>query len=100
MDQFQVIFAPRAERDLQSITFFIARQSSAEIAERFGNRLIDRALTLATLPERGRIVPEFGNPQIREIIFKIQELPHCLPAPCGPRGSDSILARCARDTGD
>ena len=44
--------------------------SSPEIAERFGNRLIDRALTLATLPERGRVVPEFGDPEIREIFFK------------------------------
>ena len=31
---------------------------------------IDRALTLATLPERGRVVPELGEPDIREIIFK------------------------------
>jgi len=60
MDQFQVTFAPRAERDLKSIASFIARRSSAAIAERFGNRLIDRALTLATMPERGRVVPELG----------------------------------------
>ena len=65
-----MIFAPRAERDLRSITLFIASHSSAEIAERFGNLLIDRALTLATLPERGRVVPEFGDPEVREIIFK------------------------------
>lgn len=70
MDQFRATFAPRAERDLKSIAFFIARHSSSEIAERFGNRLIDRALTLATLPERGRIVPELADPEIREIILK------------------------------
>jgi plasmid stabilization system protein ParE len=70
MDQYQVTFAPRAERDLKSVAFFIARRSSVDIAERFGTRLIDRALTLATMPERGRIVPELGNPEIREIIFK------------------------------
>jgi toxin ParE1/3/4 len=70
MDQFEVRFAPRAERDLQAIASFIARRSTPAIAERFGNHLIDRALTLATMPERGRIVPELGNPEIREIIFK------------------------------
>ena len=32
MDQFQVNFAPRAERDLKSITFHIARHSSIEIS--------------------------------------------------------------------
>ena len=37
---------------------------------RFENQLIDRALTLATLLERGRSVPELDKPEIREIIFK------------------------------
>jgi len=46
MDPFRVIFAPQAERDLRAITFYIARNSSADIAARFGNRLIDRALAL------------------------------------------------------
>jgi len=70
MDSFEVTFAPRAERDLQTIASYIAARNSPEIAERFGNRLIDRALTLATLPERGRVVPELGDPEIREIFFK------------------------------
>ena len=61
MDQFKVIFAPQAERDLKSIAFRIARYSSAEIAQDFGNRLIDRALTLATLPERGESFPNSEN---------------------------------------
>ena len=70
MDRFKVVFAPRADADLKSITSFIARRSSAEVAGRFGNQLIDKALTLTTLPERGRVVPEFDHPSIREIIFK------------------------------
>ncbi len=70
MDQHKVIFAPRAERDLQSLTQFIVLQSSPEIAARFGNQLIDRALTLATFPGRGRVVPELGVEEVREIIFK------------------------------
>ena len=55
MDRFEVIFAPRAEWDLKSITFYIARRSNVEIAARFGNSLIDRALTLTTLPMRGGV---------------------------------------------
>ena len=67
MDPYELIFAPRPERHRQCITLFIASHSSAEIADRFGNRPIDRALTLATLPERGRVVPELGDPAVREI---------------------------------
>jgi plasmid stabilization system protein ParE len=70
MDPCRVIFAPQAERDLRAITLYVARHSSADIAERFGNRLIDRALGLATLPERGRVVPELGDPHVREVFFK------------------------------
>jgi len=70
MDEFKVIFAPQAGRDLKSITFYIARHSNSGIAKRFGNQLIDRALTLATLPKRGRVVPELSDPNVREIIFR------------------------------
>jgi plasmid stabilization system protein ParE len=70
MDPFTVVFAPQAERDLEAITLYLARNAEAQVAERFGNRLIDRALTLASLPNRGRVVPEVGDPTIREIFFK------------------------------
>jgi plasmid stabilization system protein ParE len=64
-----VIFAPRAIRDLEDIVRFISRHIGCETAERFGNRLIDKSLTLCSLPERGRIVPETELPY-REIIYK------------------------------
>ena len=50
--------------------FYISKHAGAETAERFGNQLIDRALSLATLPERGRVVPELRKGDIREIIFR------------------------------
>ena len=65
---YKVIFAPQAGRDLESLVRYIARHASAKIAERFGLQLVDKALSLATFPERGRIVPEVGLP-FREIIF-------------------------------
>ncbi len=64
-----VIFAPQAIRDLEVIVRFIGRHAGGETAERFGHRLIDKSLTLNSLAERGRIVPETGLPY-REIIFK------------------------------
>jgi toxin ParE1/3/4 len=39
-------------------------------AERMGNQLLDAALSLATFPKRGRMVPEFRRPQLREIVFR------------------------------
>jgi plasmid stabilization system protein ParE len=62
-----VIFAPRALRDLESVVRFISGHAGGGIAERFGNRLVDKALSLQRLPERGRIVPETGLPY-REVI--------------------------------
>ncbi len=70
MDEFKVVFAERSRSDLRTITFRVARLSGAARGERLGNQLIDKALTLKTFPERGRVVPEFADPEIREIIFK------------------------------
>jgi len=37
-------------------------------ARKFGNILIDKALSLSSFPERGRVVPELNDPSVREII--------------------------------
>ncbi len=37
-------------------------------AEKVGSKIIREAENVAAFPRLGRIVPEFGNPQIREII--------------------------------
>jgi plasmid stabilization system protein ParE len=54
---FKVIRTPQAQDDLREIVSFIARNNSSR-ARTFGNELIDKALSLASLPERGRVVPE------------------------------------------
>src|SRR5690348_4713135 len=64
---FKVILTPQALDDLRSIVFHIAKDNPSR-ARSFGNELIDSALTLATFPERGRVVPEIGDPSVREII--------------------------------
>lgn len=67
--QFKVVFAPRSERDLESAVRYIAQHAGSEIAERFGVRLLDKALAPSTFPERGRVVPEISLP-FREIFFR------------------------------
>jgi toxin ParE1/3/4 len=62
-----VILTPQALEDLQQIVSYIARDNS-ERARSFGNELIDKALSLAKMPERGRLVPELKDPDVREIV--------------------------------
>jgi toxin ParE1/3/4 len=64
---FKVVFMRRAVRDLEIITAQIAREDP-QAAERFGLKLIEEALTLGRFPRIGRVVPEFGDPTLREII--------------------------------
>ena len=65
----KVILTPQAIEDLRQAVTVIA-QDNPERARSFGNELIDRALSLATFPERGRVVPEIGEPAVREIIHR------------------------------
>lgn len=65
----KVIFAPQALRDLEEIVRHISHLASSETAVRFGTQLVNKAVTLSSLPERGRVVPEIGLPY-REIISK------------------------------
>lgn len=65
----KVILTPQAQEDLHGIVAFIA-QHNPERAKSFGHELIDHALTLAELPERGRILPETSEPSVREIVHR------------------------------
>ena len=64
---FKVVLTPQSMDDLEEIVTFIAKNNS-ERARTFGNELIDRALSIATFPEIGRVVPEMGDPAVRGII--------------------------------
>jgi len=66
---FKVILTPQSLDDLRAIVSFIAKENPGR-AKSFGNELVDRALTLAELPERGRFVPEIGNSSVREIVHR------------------------------
>jgi len=64
---YKVILSPRAIRDLGQIVRYISFDDPKS-AERFGNELIDAALSLGAMPERGHFVPEFRDERTREII--------------------------------
>jgi len=67
---FKLIWSPTAKFDLKDIAAFIA-EDSASAAKRFVRTLFQAAERLADFPEYGRIVPEFNDPAIREMVRKL-----------------------------
>ena len=66
---YKLIWSPASRDDLRDIVHFISRDSHRR-AEMFGYRLIAETDKLQHFSERGRIVPEYGLPTIREIIVR------------------------------
>lgn len=63
----EIIWTPFALEDLQSIYDYIALDSPT-YATRFIDKLVDRVDILIEHPEAGKIVPEFENELVRELI--------------------------------
>lgn len=65
----QVIIAPSARANLADIVRYVARHNS-DAAARLGYESVTRAESLAQFPEMGRMVPEFHQPDLREIVCR------------------------------
>ncbi len=63
----RVVWTRRALDDLDAIGRYIAGDSPGA-AHRWILCLVNRADTLADFPGRGRVVPEYSDPGVREII--------------------------------
>lgn len=61
-------FAVSAVKDLEEMRAWYAGQQVPEVGERILREVVSHIETLANFPESGRIVPEFGIAQLREII--------------------------------
>ena len=66
---YKLIWSPAARDDLHDIVVFIARDNSNR-AMSFGYELISEMNRLQEFPELGRIVPEYRDSKLREIIFR------------------------------
>ena len=64
---FRLIWSPSARLDVKDIAAFIA-EDSPSTAKRFVKGLFQAVERLADFPRSGRIVPEFDDPAIREVI--------------------------------
>ena len=66
---YQVVLSPSARSDIQDIVRYISLDDP-ERAIYFGRFLIQCARSFRQFPMRGRIVPEFGNESVRELIAR------------------------------
>ena len=66
---YRVVLSPSARADLRDIVRYISFDAP-ERALQFGLFLISRTQLLAQSPELGRVVPEFEDPFIREIVVR------------------------------
>ncbi len=66
---YQVALSPSARRDLRDVVRYIS-VDSPERAVAFARFLVSNTRRLADFPEMGRVVPEFADPLIREIVVR------------------------------
>jgi plasmid stabilization system protein ParE len=64
----KVRWTPQAYEDLEAICLFIARDSP-QMAATFADRVVRGTDRLGDFPRIGRVVPEFGTENIREILI-------------------------------
>jgi toxin ParE1/3/4 len=64
---YRLIWSPKARRDLRELMAYIS-EDDPRAARQFLRHLLHLIERLPTFPISGRIVPEFANPSIREVI--------------------------------
>lgn len=72
---YKVIISEEAISDLRSVVSYISIDNPA-VAKDFGLKLILSTKPLAHHPRIGRIVPEFKDERIRELIFGSYRIPY------------------------
>lgn len=65
----KVNWTRQAIENIHEIREYFGNQSK-RFAEQLTDKLFQKAENLAQFPQMGRIVPEIGKPEIRELIFR------------------------------
>lgn len=68
MPKTVIRFAESALRDLEGMVHWYTDQGVPDVGQRFAAEIFAKIEGLVTHPDRGRIVPEFGQPFLRELI--------------------------------
>ncbi len=66
---YRLTWAPTARLDLKNLAAYIAEDNPVA-ARRFVRSVFQRVERLPEFPESGRMVPEFNDMQIREVVRK------------------------------
>ena len=66
---YGLIWAPSARLDLRELSSYIAESRPGACAN-FVKKVFSTVENLADFPKSGRVVPEFNDPNIREVIRK------------------------------
>ncbi len=67
--KYKITFAVSAIKDLEEICEWYTEQHVPDVGKRLQGEIIAQVERLADFPESGRIVPEFGVANLREIIY-------------------------------
>jgi plasmid stabilization system protein ParE len=77
---FKIVWTLRSREDLRDIATFIAKDNPPA-ALKLGEQIFARVDTLEKFSELGRIVPERGQPHIREIVVRPYRIVYRLRKP-------------------
>lgn len=64
----QIIFSESAVTDLEEIREYYLEQQVPEVGDRFVREIIALIEELPSHPDRGRVVPEFNQSKLRELV--------------------------------
>ncbi len=79
---YQVALTPSARADLREIVRYISLDTPGRAID-FGQFLVSQVRRLADHPEIDRIVPEFGEPSLREIVVRPYRVIYRIDAKAG-----------------
>ena len=69
MAEVKIVWSEEALKDIEEIISFISKDSEL-YAVNFASKIVSAVETLKMFPEIGSIVPEYGDPKMREIIYR------------------------------
>lgn len=69
MAEVKILWSEESLQDIEEIISFISKDSEF-FAVNFASKIISAVDTLKVFPKIGRIVPEYDNLKIREIIYR------------------------------
>ena len=84
MSPAKISFAESALSDLEEIQEWYRDEGVPEVGDRFVAEIFERVETLVEHPDIGRIVPEFGQPFLRELIHPPSGIVYRREAQRGP----------------